>query len=158
MTTFFAILMTMNLAVAENGSAYSKVSLTGHSISGDRGAPGFSFVPSGSAGLPVRILFKPRDGSMVDPASIRVRYGIFNVDITKHVLTHGTMDSHGISIDCSDLPVGKHRVTLEVLDTLHRRARIKMRLMVSNPVVEVRVADSGTRSGSTMEAVSVANR
>jgi hypothetical protein len=139
-----AVLATMNVAAAADNLTFQEVVAQNVTISGD--GPGFRFVPSNSAGQDVRIKFLARDGVVVDPASIRIHYGRFGIDITDRLLEHGHMDSHEISIDCNILPLGEYRVRIEVMDTQRRQATMKMRLVVnkvtagSNPPVENKIS------------------
>jgi hypothetical protein len=132
-------LNTINVAAAAE-LTYHEVVLQEVRISGD--GPDFRFIPSDSAEQPVRVDFLTRDGAQPDLASIRVRYGRLGIDITGLLLKYGKIDKHGISIGSNTLPLGTHRASIEVRDTQHRSATMKMRFVVSS------VDSASRRSGA----------
>lgn len=73
---------------------------------------------------PVRIdvRFAQVDDAEVDPASLRVLYGMLRLDITDRVLEHAKLTKGGFTADNVALQKGSHRIFLKVSDV---RARVR---------------------------------
>ena len=70
--------------------------------------------------LTIRIHFRPKEGATIDLTSFRVRYGWLAVDITKRIIEHAHVSASGLLANNTDIPAGRHRVTLQVADNMHR--------------------------------------
>jgi hypothetical protein len=70
--------------------------------------------------LTIRIHFRPKEGATIDLTSFRVTYGWLALDITKRIIEHAHVSASGLLANNADIPAGRHRVTLQVADNMHR--------------------------------------
>lgn len=75
-------------------------------------------VKEGKVASPVAIevRFKPVAGKSIDPASFKLYYGAFKIDVTDRLLKTAKVTSNGFSIDKVDIPAGSHRLVMKVAD------------------------------------------
>jgi hypothetical protein len=82
------------------------------------------------APFPISVLFKGQADSPIDPTTFKVMYGALKIDITSRITQFVTVTKDGFSLDNAQIPVGKHRLTLQVLDDKMRVAERELRLEV----------------------------
>ena len=75
-------------------------------------------VKEGKVASPVAIevRFKPVAGKTIDPASFKLYYGAFKIDVTDRLLKTAKITATGFSIDKVDVPSGTHRLVMRVGD------------------------------------------
>lgn len=75
-------------------------------------------VKEGKVASPVAIevRFKPVSGKTIDPASFKLYYGAFKLDVTDRLLKTAKVTPNGFSIDKVDIPAGSHRLVMKVAD------------------------------------------
>lgn len=75
-------------------------------------------VKEGKVASPVAIevRFKPVAGKAIDPASFKLYYGAFKLDVTDRLLKTARVTPTGFSIDKVDIPAGSHRLVMKVAD------------------------------------------
>ena len=75
-------------------------------------------VKEGKVASPVAIevRFKPVAGKTIDPASFKLYYGAFKIDVTDRLLKTAKVTPTGFSIDKVDIPSGSHRLVMRVGD------------------------------------------
>ena len=75
-------------------------------------------VKEGKVASPVAIevRFKPVPGKTIDPASFKLYYGAFKLDVTDRLLKTAKVTPTGFSIDKVDIPAGSHRLVMKVAD------------------------------------------
>ena len=75
-------------------------------------------VKEGKVASPVAIevRFKPVNGKTIDPASFKLYYGAFKIDVTDRLLKTAKVTPTGFSIDKVDIPAGSHRLVMKVAD------------------------------------------
>ena len=75
-------------------------------------------VKEGKVASPVAIevRFKPVAGKTIDPASFKLYYGAFKIDVTDRLLKTAKITPTGFSIDKVDIPTGTHRLVMRVSD------------------------------------------
>jgi hypothetical protein len=64
----------------------------------------------------IEVRFKPVAGKSIDPASFKLYYGAFKIDVTDRLLKTAKVTSSGFSIDKVDIPSGSHRLVMRVGD------------------------------------------
>src|SRR5262249_50549171 len=82
---------------------------------------------------PVRIdvAFVPAANVPIDPASLKVSYGMFGIDITDRVRHYATVTAEGITADLPAMPKGRHTFEIQISDVLKRSARVRVRCEVA---------------------------
>jgi hypothetical protein len=75
-------------------------------------------VKEGKVASPVAIevRFKPLAGKSIEPASFKLYYGAFKIDVTERLLKTAKVTPYGFSIDKVDIPTGSHRLVMRVGD------------------------------------------
>jgi hypothetical protein len=68
----------------------------------------------------IRIRFLPQDGAMIDLSTFKVTYGFISFDITRRIIEHAQLGRSGLVATDATIPSGRHRVTLQIADNLHR--------------------------------------
>ncbi|HXW72976.1 MAG TPA: hypothetical protein VEK34_16395 [Methylocella sp.] len=68
----------------------------------------------------IRVRFLPKEGATIDLTSFRATYGSLALDITQRIVEHAHLSGSGLFAKNADIPSGRHRVTLQVGDNLHR--------------------------------------
>lgn len=74
--------------------------------------------------------FVPKEGTVVDPQSFKVLYGMFRMDITNRVAQHAQISSTGVTISHANIPSGKHRLVLNVTDSANRTGEAEFQIEV----------------------------
>ena len=64
----------------------------------------------------IEVRFKPVAGKTIDPASFKLYYGAFKIDVTDRLLKTAKVTPTGFSIDKVDIPAGSHRLVMKVAD------------------------------------------
>jgi hypothetical protein len=64
----------------------------------------------------IEVRFKPVTGKAIDPASFKLYYGAFKIDVTDRLLKTAKVTPTGFSIDKVDIPAGSHRLVMKVAD------------------------------------------
>ena len=77
---------------------------------------------SGAVSSPtkVQLRFRPVSPSAAKPESFRALYGAFRVDITSRLLQVAKLSAEGLTVEAASLPVGSHRIFLEIEDSVGR--------------------------------------
>lgn len=78
----------------------------------------------------ITVQFKAQADAPIDPATFKVMYGAFKVDITGRITKFVKVTKDGFSLENAQIPVGKHRLTLSVLDEKQRAAERELRFEV----------------------------
>ena len=78
----------------------------------------------------IAVLFKSDSDAAIDPSSFKVLYGAFKIDITSRITKFVKVTATGFSLDNAQIPVGKHRLTMQVQDGKARVAQTELRLEV----------------------------
>ncbi len=76
------------------------------------------------------VQFKGQADSPINPDSFKVLYGGLKIDITSRITKFVKVTKEGFSLDNVQIPVGKHRLTLQVLDDKQRLAERELRVEV----------------------------
>lgn len=78
----------------------------------------------------IAVLFKAQSDAAIDPATFKVMYGALKFDITSRITKFVKVSPTGFSLDNAQIPVGKHRLTLQVQDEKQRVAERELRVEV----------------------------
>lgn len=78
----------------------------------------------------ISVLFKGQSDAPIDPATFKVMYGALKIDITSRITKFVTVTKDGFSLENAKIPVGKHRLTLQVMDEKQRIAERELRVEV----------------------------
>lgn len=78
----------------------------------------------------IAVLFKSQADSAIDPATFKVMYGAFKIDITSRITKFVKVTKDGFSLENAQIPVGKHRLTMQVMDEKQRMAERELRVEV----------------------------
>ena len=81
-----------------------------------------------SAGGHLSMQLVATNGANIDLNSLQIRYSFF--DITQKVLNHVGTISSAMQIAGEILPVGKHKISIQVHDSVGRATRLKLTLRV----------------------------
>jgi hypothetical protein len=75
-------------------------------------------IKDGKVATPVgiEVRFKPVAGKSIDPATFKLYYGAFKLDVTDRLLKTAKVTANGFSIDNVDIPSGSHRLVMKVSD------------------------------------------
>lgn len=76
------------------------------------------------------VQFKSIADSFIDPVSFKVLYGGLKIDITSRITKFVKVTKEGFALDNAQIPVGKHRLTLQVMDDKQRMAERELRVEV----------------------------
>jgi hypothetical protein len=68
----------------------------------------------------IRISFHAAANARIAVNTFHVRYGFLGVDITRRILSHATPSPSGVFVRDAELPRGRHRVTIQIADTMGR--------------------------------------
>jgi len=80
------------------------------------------------APFPISVLFKGQSDAAIDPSTFKVMYGALKFDITSRITKFVKVTPTGFSLDNAQIPVGKHRLTLQVQDEKQRVAERELRV------------------------------
>ena len=78
----------------------------------------------------IAVLFKAQSDAAIDPSTFKVMYGALKFDITSRITKFVKVSPTGFSLDNAQIPVGKHRLTLQVQDEKQRVAERELRVEV----------------------------
>ena len=78
----------------------------------------------------ISVLFKGQSDAAIDPATFKVMYGALKFDITNRITKFVKVTAAGFSLDNAQIPVGKHRLILQVQDEKQRVAERELRVEV----------------------------
>ena len=78
----------------------------------------------------ISVLFKGRSDAAIDPSTFKVLYGALKFDITSRITKFVKVTPAGFSLENAQIPVGKHRLTLQVQDDKQRVAERELRVEV----------------------------
>ena len=80
--------------------------------------------------------FEPRGEATIDLDSIKVKYKHgFWMDVTNRILEHAVISAEGLQAIGAEIPKGKHKMRLEVKDSLGRKARAQITFRIVDEVV-----------------------
>lgn len=80
--------------------------------------------------LPIALRFRAAADAAIDPASFRVFYGAFGLDITSRLLAAVAVSAEGLQVERAAIPPGSHRLVLQVADTQGRTGTRELRFRV----------------------------
>jgi hypothetical protein len=78
----------------------------------------------------IAVLFKAQSDAAIDPSTFKVMYGALKFDITSRITKFVKVTPTGFSLDNAQIPVGKHRLTMQVQDEKQRVAERELRVEV----------------------------
>ena len=78
----------------------------------------------------ISVLFKSQADAPIDPATFKVMYGAFKLDITSRITKFVKVTKDGFSLENAQIPSGKHRLTMQVMDEKQRVAERELRVEV----------------------------
>jgi hypothetical protein len=78
----------------------------------------------------IAVMFRSQADSAIDPRTFKVMYGAFKIDITQRVTAFVKVTKDGFNLDSANIPAGRHRLTLQVMDEKQRLAERELRLEV----------------------------
>lgn len=140
-----ALFMACNLAVAEwlvtpeeaiaSASQFKKFPGMSSKSMPVLGAPEINLITPSLAStvkspVDIQLYFHPKEGAAIEPASFRVLYGCFGVDITSRILKYGVPTEEGIKVNHANLPKGDHRLVIQVSDKRQRKGETEIAFKV----------------------------
>ena len=78
----------------------------------------------------ITVEFKAQSDAAIVPSTFKVLYGALKVDITQRITKFVQVTPAGFNFDNAQIPVGKHRLTLQVQDEKQRVAERELRFEV----------------------------
>lgn len=78
----------------------------------------------------VEVQFNSTKDAPVNPATFKVLYGAFKVDITNRITQFVKVTASGFSLEDAQIPVGKHRLILQITDVQQRTSERDLRIQV----------------------------
>jgi hypothetical protein len=78
----------------------------------------------------IAVLFKSQADAPIDPSTFKVMYGAFKIDITSRITKYVKVTKEGFALENAQIPAGKHRLTMQVMDEKLRVAERELRLEV----------------------------
>jgi hypothetical protein len=78
----------------------------------------------------IAVRFKSQPDAAIDPATFKVMYGAFKLDITSRITKFVKVTKDGFSLENAQIPTGKHRLTMQVTDEKQRVAERELRVEV----------------------------
>lgn len=78
----------------------------------------------------ITVEFKGQPDAGIVPASFKVLYGALKIDITNRITKYVKVSEQGFNLENAQIPVGKHRLTLQVQDDKQRLAERELRFEV----------------------------
>jgi hypothetical protein len=78
----------------------------------------------------IAVQFKGQPDALIVPGSFKVLYGALKIDITSRITKFVKVTEQGFTLDNAQIPVGKHRLTLQVQDEKQRQAERELRFEV----------------------------
>lgn len=68
----------------------------------------------------IRVHFQAEANARIVVDSLRVRYGLLRIDITRRILAHARPTPSGVFVDDAELPRGRHEITIQIADNMGR--------------------------------------
>ncbi|MEY3871042.1 MAG: hypothetical protein RLZZ296_37 [Pseudomonadota bacterium] len=78
----------------------------------------------------ISVLFKGQSDAPIDPSTFKVLYGAFKIDITSRITKFVKVTKEGFALESAQIPAGKHRMTMQVMDEKQRVAERELRVEV----------------------------
>ena len=78
----------------------------------------------------ISVLFKGQSDAPIDPSTFKVLYGTFKIDITSRITKFVKVTKEGFALESAQIPAGKHRMTMQVMDEKQRVAERELRVEV----------------------------
>jgi hypothetical protein len=78
----------------------------------------------------IEVKFTGQADAPIDPATFKVMYGALKIDITSRITKYVTVTRDGFNYENAKIPVGKHRLILQVQDEKNRIAERELRIEV----------------------------
>ncbi|MES3003242.1 MAG: hypothetical protein V4787_21295 [Pseudomonadota bacterium] len=78
----------------------------------------------------ITVQFRSPADAAVEPATFKVFYGALKLDITGRITKFVTVTKEGFTLDNANIPVGRHRLTLQVQDNKQRMGERDLRFEV----------------------------
>jgi hypothetical protein len=78
----------------------------------------------------ISVLFKGQSDAPIDPSTFKVLYGSFKIDITNRITKFVKVTKDGFALESAQIPAGKHRMTMQVMDEKQRVAERELRVEV----------------------------
>ena len=78
----------------------------------------------------IEVQFKSQPDAGIVPSTFRVLYGALKLDITSRITKFVKVSEQGFSLENAQIPVGKHRLTLQIQDDKQRLAERELRFEV----------------------------
>lgn len=82
------------------------------------------------APFPIAVVFRGQADAAIDPRTFKVMYGALKIDITSRLTGYTRVTPEGFTLDQANIPAGRHRLTLQVMDEKQRLAERELRLVV----------------------------
>lgn len=82
------------------------------------------------APFPITVVFRGQADAAIDPRTFKVMYGALKIDITSRLTGFTQVTREGFTLDQANIPAGRHRLTLQVMDEKQRLAERELRLVV----------------------------
>ena len=82
--------------------------------------------------FPVELRFVARPGSQIDPATLKVRYGMLGIDLTDRIRKGATVTPDGLRADKVEIPTGDHRLTVRIADSGGQVGEKEIRIKVGD--------------------------
>ena len=80
--------------------------------------------------FPIRVSFQAPAGANINPATFKIFYGLFKLDITERVTKKAKVTAMGIEVEDANIPNGNHKLTLQVADTQGRVGETSLSFVV----------------------------
>lgn len=78
----------------------------------------------------IRLKFVAENGAQIVADSFKVLYGMFGLDITQRVMQAARFENNVLRIEKANIPSGKHRLTLKIMDNQQREAQQELSVLV----------------------------
>lgn len=78
----------------------------------------------------IRVKFVAENGAQIVTDSFKVLYGMFGLDITQRVMQAARYENNVLRIEKANIPAGKHRLTLKIMDNQQREAQQELSVLV----------------------------
>jgi hypothetical protein len=80
--------------------------------------------------LDISVKFEPTAPATINPASMRVLYGAFRIDITDRIKKYAQVSEGGMAVSNAQLPKGSHRLYLRIADSSSREGEQEVKIDV----------------------------
>jgi hypothetical protein len=78
----------------------------------------------------IAVQFRSQADAPIDPNTFKVMYGALKIDITSRITKYVKVTPEGFSLDNAQIPVGKHRLTMQIQDEKQRLGERELRFEV----------------------------